>query len=94
MQKLFNTITFSKSIRKNIAALDALLDVANNFAQICEVNRTIREYQRLISVRMKAKPSFICRLELRELRRQIRTLRGRIVQKTVLILNNSAVKAA
>lgn len=94
MKKLFNTIQFAKHIRKNIIVLDAYLDGANSFGQLCEISRQIREYQRLIRIRMNAKPSFICRIELRELRNQLRKLRRRIAKKTVNILNNSEMKAA
>lgn len=94
MKKLLNTILFSKDLRKNLLVLDALLDVANSFGEVCEVNRSSREYMNQIRDRMNKKPGLICRIELRELHRQLRILRGRISQKTVLILNHSEMKAA
>lgn len=94
MKKLFNTIQFAKHLRQNILLLDSYLDVANSFGQLCTVSQKIREYQRLIRIRMNEKPSFICRIELRELRRQLKNLHGRITQKTVNILNHSESKAA
>lgn len=87
MKKLLNTIHFSKNLRKDIALLEALLDVANNFGQVCEVNRRSREYMNQIRDRMNEKPGIISRIELRELRRLLKALRKRIASKTVNILN-------
>lgn len=88
MKKLLNTIHFSKNLRKEIALLAALLDVANNFGQVCEVNRRSREYMNQIRDRMNEKPGIISRIELRELRRQLKSLRKDIASKTVFVLNN------
>lgn len=87
MKKLLNTIIFSKNLRKNLLLLEALLDVANNFGEVYEVNRRSREYMNQVRARIAEKPGLICRMELHELRRQLKAQRNRIAKKTVNILN-------
>lgn len=93
MKKLLNTIHFSRNLRKNIVLLEALLEVANNLGEVNVVNRRSREHLRQIQKRMNDMPGIISRIELYELRRQLKSLRKDIASKTVNILNTNGAVA-
>lgn len=95
MQKLLNTIEFSKNMRKNIFLLSELVCVATEFCDVIQVNRRIRIYQIEIQERMNLKPGLLIRIELRSLRYELKRLRRMVSKKTVEVLNNhDAIKAA
>ena len=95
MQKLLNTIEFSKNMRKNIFLLSELVYVATEFCDVIQVNRRIRIYQTEIQERMNLKPGLLIRIELRSLRYELKRLRRMVSKKTVEVLNNhDAIKAA
>ena len=87
MQKLLNTIEFSKNMRRNILFLSELVDVATEFRDIAQVSRRIRIFQDEIRDRMNLKPNFLIRIELRALRQELKALRQDVAKKTVEILN-------
>ena len=95
MQKLLNTLEFSKNMRKNIFLLSELTDVATEFCDVIQVSRRIRFFQNEIRERMQLNPNFLIRLELRSLRHELKKLRRSVSQKTVQVLNNQdPIKAA
>lgn len=93
MKKLLNTIIFSRDVRKNLLLLDALLDVAVTFEEVCNVNRDTMRLLTEIRKQMNNRPSLIARIELIEVHRQLRNIRKTIATKTAKILN-SQLKAA
>lgn len=93
MKKLLNTIHFSRNLRKNIVLLEALLEVANNLGEVNVVNRRSREHLHQVKKRMNDMPGIISRIELYELRRQLKSLRKSIASKTVNILNTNGAVA-
>ncbi|UNM96053.1 hypothetical protein MMG00_12765 [Ignatzschineria rhizosphaerae] len=94
MQKLLNTIDFSKNMRKNIFLLTELTNAATEFCTVIQINRKIRAYQNEIRERMSLKPSLLIRLELRSLRSELKKLRRAVSKKTVEVLNQADLKKA
>ena len=95
MQKLLNTLEFSKNMRKNIFLLSELTRVATEFGDVAKVNRRIRSYNDEIRERMQLSSNFLIRMELRSLQNELKLLRRNISKKTVEVLNNQdLIKAA
>lgn len=89
MQKLLNTIDFSRNVRRNLFLLSQLNDVATDLPEVMQVNRRIKEYQNDIAKRIECKPGFIIWLELISIRQEIRALRRSVSKKTIEVLNKT-----
>lgn len=94
MQKLLNTLEFSKNMRKNIFLLSNLTDVSTEFSHVAQVSRRIRVYQNEIRERMSLKPNLFIRLELRSLRNELKKLRRAVSKKTIEVLNQTDLRKA
>lgn len=87
MQKLLRIIDISRKMRKHIFLLSELVDIATEFGHVAQVSRRIRLYQEQILTLMNDKPGLIVRVELRSLRLELRSLRGKVARKTIEVLN-------
>ena len=94
MQKLLNTLEFSKNMRKNIFLLSDLTDVSTELRDVVQVSRRIRVYQNEIRERMSLKPNLFIRLELRSLRNELKKLRRAVSKKTIEVLNQTDLRKA
>ena len=94
MQKLLNTIDFSKNMRQNIFLLTEVTNAATEFRDVIQVNRKVRIYQSEIRERMELKPGLLIRLELRSLRNELKKLRRAVSKKTVEVLNKADLRKA
>lgn len=94
MQKLLNTLEFSKNMRKSIFFLTELTDVATELRDVIQVSRRIRFIQIEIRERMQLNPNFLIRLELRSLHNELKKLRHIVSKKTVEVLNQTDFRKA
>lgn len=90
MQKLFNILNFSRSMRRNIFNLYLLLEKATELDHLIQISRRIRFYQEKLNCTSRGSHNLLIKLELKSVQKKLNELRRETNNMTAKILGEVA----